>query len=1162
MWLASFVVLVFPLAVRAASSAAPTTLVDTFVGTSGTPKGGPIDTFPGADVPFGMIQWSPDTPSHSAGGGYEYTDRAITGFSLTHLSGPGCSVFGDFGILPTLGDIPHDPAGATQPFSHSAEESAPGWYAVSLGNPAIRAELTVTPRTGLGRFTFPSTTQANLLFNVSSNQAGVTDANVRVDGPDEISGSASSGFFCGMPDRYIVYFVARFDRPFRQYGTWKNAESSLGSASARGAGSGIWVSFDATARRQVRVKVALSFVSPSGALANLSAESSDWNVIAARNRATDRWSAMLRRITVAGGTTTQQRTFYSALYHTLLHPNLVSDVTGLYTGFDGRVHRVTPGHDEYANYSDWDIYRTEVPLLALLAPRETSDMMQSLVDAFDQEGWLPRWALVNGPTSVMGGDSVDPVIAGAYAFGARDFDARTALSAMLKGATSTNPPPAQGWYLERWELHDDYLRRGYVVNTHTTSVAPGPNGASETLEYALDDFSIARLAFELRDARTYDTFMKRSSNWATLFDAATGWIAPRDPDGAFTQTPLTENGENGFQEGNAAQYTWMVPQDLHALIAAMGGERIAVAKLDAFFSELDAGPDKPYAWLGNEPSLGAPWVYLTAGEPWRAQEIVRRALTTLYDDTPAGIPGNDDLGTMSAWYVWCAMGLYPQNPAVRNLDVGAPLFSSIRVQAPSGPTIDIEAPQAGTQTPFVSELRVNRRVRNDSWVALPPRGTLRLDLRLQATPDARWAASESAAPPSYASARPLFPPSTAARLEAGSPSVELRSGGRSAFEFDISNRSASESAGVTWRATLSGGLRLDLARGRATLAPNATQRVATRIAADQSLQDGYYEARIDATADNGALLERLRLSVRVTGNGAPIALAYAANRFGNDVTPIDLATGATAPAIDVGEEPRTAVLARDGKRLFVVDAGSNSIAVVDTALARQITTVRVGSTPIDVVLQPDGKKMWVANSDDGTIQSIDTVTLRASAPLHVGANPRALAVAPDGSTLYVSDNGSNGVTPVDLRSNSVGDEIAVGQRPAGLAITPDGKRLYVVDSASNDVMPIDLSGRSRALAPIPVGVQPMEIAISPNGRLAYVTNHANSTVTPVDLSNDAAGAPIEVGGAPYGIAFTRDGMRAVVVLTRDNACVTIDVASGRVGRPIALGSGPYGIGLP
>ncbi len=1161
MVLAGSLTFALPASARAAMPSAPTSLVDTFVGTSGTPAGGPIDTFPGADLPFGMVQWSPDTPSQNAGGGYEYSDHEITGFSLTHLSGPGCNVFGDFGILPTIGEIPDDPAAARQPFSHASEESAPGWYAVSLGSPAIRTELSVTGRTGIARFTFPPNAQANLLFNTASNQAGVTDARVRIDGPQEISGSASSGFFCGMPDRYTVYFVARFNRPFRQYGTWTGAQTSLGSEAAQSPASGAWVTFDAMHRSQIIVKVGLSFVGLAGARANLDAEGHGWDVTAVRNRATDLWNAMLGRIAISGGTSQERRTFYTALYHTLLHPNLIDDVTGLYTGFDGKIHRVRPGHHEYANYSDWDIYRTEVPLLALLAPGETSDMMQSLVDAAHQEGWLPRWALVNGPTSVMGGDSVDPVIAGAYAFGARDFDTRAALVAMIKGASTTAPPPAQGWYIERWELNDDYLRRGYVVNSHTTSVSPEPNGASETLEYALDDFSIAHFAYALRDTRTYLAFMRRSANWMTLFDGATGWIAPRDADGAFEQARITANGQSGFQEGNAAQYTWMVPQDLRDLIVAMGGPTVAIAKLDAFFAQLDAGEDKPYAWLGNEPSLGAPWVYLSAGEPWRAQEIVRQALTTLYGDTPQGLPGNDDLGTMSAWYVWCAMGLYPQNPAARYLDVGAPLFSSVTLRSPNGPTIAITAPQS-LEAPYIASVRVDGRASNNAWVSLPMRGRLRLDIAVGANSNEQWGSSLNSAPPSYAMTPLSFPPATAAVLNSAGADVRIAAGGTTALRFEISNRAGKSRADVTWHAALPDGFRADANRGRVTVDPGATETVVEHISADASLRAGYYDARIDAVAANGALLAHLIVSVRVSNGRQGPLLAYAENRFGNTITPIDLSSGATGPEIRVGEEPRDAVLSSDGTRLYVANLGGSSISVVDTIAQRAIATVKVGSSPNGIAITPDGKLLWVASADDNTIESIDTASLTVGTAIRVGSRPRAIAISPDGSALYVSNNGSNTVTPVDLRSRVARPPITVGARPAGLAITPDGKRLYVVGSAANDVVPVDLADTGLALPSIPVGVYPMGIAIAPDGRIAYVTNYANSTIARIDLQRGTAGTPIEVGGAPYGVAITSNGRTAIVVSHRDNAAVLIDVETGRVGRPIPLGNGPYTVAAP
>jgi predicted alpha-1,2-mannosidase len=1124
---------------------APTSLVDTFVGTSGTQVGGPIDTFPGADIPFGMMQWSPDTPSQNGGGGYEYTDGQITGFSLTHLSGPGCSVFGDFGILPLAGEVPADPTSAKARFSHASEESAPGWYAVSLGDPAVRAELSVTARTGIARFTFPATAQANIVVNASSNQAGVTASTLQSEGNSEISGSASSGFFCGMPNRYTIYFVAQFDRPFRHSNAWRS-----------GPAGAVVLNFDATQQRQVRMRVGISFVSLAGARANLAAEERDWDVIAVRDRATTVWDELLRRIAVSGGTTAQQRTFYTALYHTLLHPNIMDDADGAYTGYDGQVHHVEPGHHEYANYSDWDIYRTLVPLVALIAPAQTSDMMQSLVDAYKQEGWLPRWPVLGGPSSVMGGDSVDPVIAGAYAFGARGFETRTALAAMIKGATSLQPPPAQGWYYERWELNDDYLRRGYVVNTHTTSVAPIPNGASETLEYALDDFAIARLADAVHESAAAAQFMRRSSNWATLFDTATGWIAPRDADGAFMDTPLTENGQSGFQEGNAAQYTWMVPQDLRDLFAGMGGPQAAGRKLDAFFAQLNAGQDKPFAWLGNEPSLGVPWAYLSAGEAWKAQAVIHQALTTLYGDSPDGIPGNDDLGTMSAWYVWCAMGLYPQEPAVRYLDVGAPMFDTVRVASPDGTTIEIRAPHMANEY-YVRQLRVNGRPASRSWVALPYRGHIALDVGLGTSPNEEWADAPNVAPPSYAAARVTFPPSSAAELQAPTDIVSLRAGSSATMHFIAVNR-GSTPVNIRWVAIPPQGSLKPASTGVAFAPPGGETTIALEIRSSPTLSAGYYHVRVSAMAvANGAALQHLDLPVLVAGDSGTPPLAYAVNRFGNTITPVDLQTDATLPEIAVGEAPRAAVFDRGGNRLFVVDSGDNAVSVVDTKTARAAAKITVGGTPMGIAMTPDGSTLWVSNSDDGTVEAIDTATLRTGTVLHVGQHPRDVTIAPDGRTLYVSNNWSNSVTWIDLQSRHVIAEIPVGLRPAGLAVAPDGRRLFVVDSASNDVTPVDLSGaQPRPGPPIPVGIFPLAIAISPDGRLAYVANRANSTVTPLDLQTDTAKAPIEVGGAPASVLFSSDGSHAYVVLARDNAVVTVDVATQTVSSPVLLGNGP------
>ena len=1130
-----------------AATIAPASLVDPFIGTSGTQIGGPIDTFPGADMPFGMMQWSPDTPSQNAGGGYEYTDRAITGFSLTHLSGPGCSVFGDFAMLPVVGSKQLDPA-TQQPFTHAGEIAVPGYYAVTLGSPAIRAELAVTERTGLGVFTFPASAEAFMLVNPASNQAGVTDASIHIVGANEIEASASSGFFCGMPDRYTVYYVARFDRPFAESGTPNDGRGPHGYA---------WVRFDTTHDPTVRVQVAISFVDMQGARNNLAAEAKSWDIETVRNAALAAWQRMLARVEIDGGTRSEQRQFYTALYHTMLHPNLISDTDGRYRGFDGNVHRVPRGHGEYANYSDWDIYRTEIPLIALLAPDRASDIEQSLVDAYVQSGWLPRWPVVNQPSSVMGGDSVDPVIAGGYAFGARDFDVRTALLAMIKGASDTTSAPGYGWYLERPESAL-YQQRGYIPNLYTTSVSPVPNGASETLEYALDDASIAAFARAIGDRAAFERYLPRASNWATIFDTQTGWIAPRDADGAFEQTAIGESGQSGFQEGNAAQYTWMVPQDLPGLIRGMGGPAAAAAKLDTFFSQLNADQDKPYAWMGNEPSLGSPWAYLAAGEPWREQAVVRTVLTTLYDDSPEGIPGNDDLGTMSAWYVWSAIGLYPQFTALRQLDVGAPLFAHIVVHAPNGPTIDIDAPAASAITPYVAGLRVNGVVTQHTWLALPLYGHVHLAFDLASAPSRTWGAAANDAMPPFAPSAKAFPPSSAVRISVPQDSV-LLDPGSSNGTFSVGFRNTgNDAASITWTIPNEPGLTVTPAAGVLHLAPNSAQTVALTAATATS---GLYNVRITAVDDNGARVETAVADVRAAHDGEQLPLAWIANRFDDTVMPYDPRTGGLGTPIAVKDEPRDGVLSRDGRLYFIADRAAKTISVIDTVHDTVRTEIGVGNSPNGLAITPDGSTVWVANYDDGTIQPIDVRTLKAGNPLEVGTGPRYIAIAPDGSRLYVSLQGANAVEPVDPHGPSPLAPIPVGERPTGIALSPDGRILYAADNGGNDVSVVDLATK-RTIARVPAGVEPNYVAVDPRGKLAYVTNYAASTVTPIDLATNAAEPAVNVGGQPFDVEWLHDGSAAIVILHRDNALVRID-RSGRVSAPLFLGSGgAYTIALP
>jgi len=524
------------------------------------------------------------------------------------------------------------------------------------------------------------------------------------------------------------------------------------------------VTFDTTRDPTVLARVGVSFTSAAEAQANLDAELSGWDLKATEGQATTAWNDLLGRISIGGGTPDQQRVFYTALYHSLLHPDVFSDVDGSYRGFDGQVHRAS-GYTQYANFSEWDIYRSEVPLLALVTPTQTSDMMQSLVADAAQSGWLPKWPVANVDSAQINGDSADAVLAAAYAFGARGFDAPTALRDMNKGATV--PAPASILYPERQDLAE-YEARGFVHGSAVdrTSV-PYTVGGSETLEYAIDDFAISRLAAALGDEADATSFLQRAGNWHNLFNPATGYLAARNSAGAFSPGPAFQPssvsgiGQDGWEEGNAIQYTWSVPQDLHGLFTDMGGNAVAEARLDQFFTQLNAGRRQPYDWAGNEPSLGIPWEYDYAGAPWRTQEVVRRIAATLYYDGPGGEPGNDDLGAMSSWYVWAAIGLYPETPGTGDLVLGSPMFPTAVIAPPGRAPLVIDAPAASADRGFIAgaTLQLSSRCAAVGWTIpwLPAAvvqhgGTL--ELTMQSTPAPSWGAAPGDAPPSFGNTAP------------------------------------------------------------------------------------------------------------------------------------------------------------------------------------------------------------------------------------------------------------------------------------------------------------------------------------------------------------------------------------------------------------------------
>jgi predicted alpha-1,2-mannosidase len=757
---------------RAALVTDPASLVDPFIGTTKS-----ADDFPGADVPFGMVQWSPDTPSRPDGGGYEYRDSSITGFSLTHLSGPGCRGEGDIPVLPTVGAVKPS---AADSFSHSRESASAGYYKAGLSN-GVTAELTATTRTGMARFTFPSTAAANLIFKLDDSQGGDSATSFKVVSSTEVRGSATSGGFCGSATSYTVYFDMQFSQPFTTSGTYTPAGLRPGArhlslkqarngaqpgtaqpgaaerpdhpvyhgplpakrpaaAPALKGPDGAYLTFSTTTDHTLRAKAGISYVSAANAGANLAAENPAWNFDGTQAAARAAWNSLLGRVQIGGGSAARQQVFYTALYHALLHPNVFSDDNGQYRGVDGKVHTVDAGHSAfYTNFSGWDIYRTQAQLEALLDPAAASDAAQSMVDDDAQDGMLPKWAQDNGESYVMVGDPADPIIADYYAFGATNFATSRALADMVTEATkASNIRPG---------LH--YLTTpGYLPLNGSYGCCNYYGPVSTTLEYDTADFAISAFAGVLGDAGDQQRFASRAQDWRNVLDPASGFDQPRDANGTWAVGFAPAN-TSGFVEADSWIYTGMVPFDLAGLATAKGGNGAMAAYLGTVLRSYTGASG--YARFGNEPSIGLPWEYDYIGEPYQAQKTVRQIQDQIWTDTPGGLAsGNDDLGTMSAWYVWSALGMYPMTPGTPGLALGSPLFPQAAITLPSGATLTIDGNGATDSAPYVQSATWNGSPWNNAYApaaAITAGGTL--SYTLGTTPDTSWAAAPAQAPPSY-----------------------------------------------------------------------------------------------------------------------------------------------------------------------------------------------------------------------------------------------------------------------------------------------------------------------------------------------------------------------------------------------------------------------------
>ncbi|MBS2536321.1 GH92 family glycosyl hydrolase [Catenulispora sp. NF23] len=708
----------------------PASTVSTLLMTS---AGG--NDFPGADTPFGMVQWSPDSATdRTPGGGYDYTDTQTRGFSLTHMSGPGCNAMGDLPVLPLTGALPSgNPETVYEPLDHSSEVGQAGYYTVKTGTTPVQTELTTTAHTGMARFTFPATNQADLLMKLLDSENGTTGSSVQLVGNNEVVGTVDSGGFCTQPGPYTLHFDMVFDQPF-------TAASQIVTESGQPGPNSVFLQFDASVHQVVQAKVGISFVSAANASANLAAENPGFDFDATHAAAHNAWNALLGKVQIAGGTTAQQQLFYSTLYHVMLHPNTVTDVNGQYMGFDNAVHTAPPGHAQYDQFSGWDVYKGQTQLEAMLDPSVASDHAQSLVNDYTQGGLFPQWGFMNSYNWTMDGDPAVAAIANYYAFGGTDFDTSTALSDMVTEASTTNHVrPGNA-------LEDTY---GYLPSDLYTSAlgcCHVRDSASSLIEYDNADFALSRFAKSMGDRSDATKFTAQANNWKNIFNPANNLLNPRESNGTFD--PITPDTTTGFTEATAAQNRFDVGFDQPALAALYGGNSVINADLDYYFpTAANAKPDQ--ASLSNEVDLGTPWFYDWTGEPSHTQSVVNRIENLLYQDSPGGFPNNDDLGAESAQYVWGALGMYPVTPGSADLAFNSPLFTQIAIHLDSGNTVAINAPAASASNYYVQSLTVNGTASTHTWLpAATWKSGVMLNFTLGSTPST-WGTGAGDAPPSY-----------------------------------------------------------------------------------------------------------------------------------------------------------------------------------------------------------------------------------------------------------------------------------------------------------------------------------------------------------------------------------------------------------------------------
>jgi predicted alpha-1,2-mannosidase len=684
-----------------------TNFVNPFIGTDGHGH-----TYPGASLPHGMVQLSPDggTTGWDWCSGYHYTDSSIMGFSHTHLSGTGGADYGDILFMPTTGKLQTEPGTKENPdsgyrsrFSHKNEVAKPGYYSVVLDDYKIKAELTVTRRAGFHKYIFPKTTKANIIVDLFHGIGDITkDAEIIIVDNNIIEGYRRSS---GWATNHCVYFHAEFSKPFKSFGVVENKNIALGKSFAQGKDVKAFVQYKTTSGEIVYVKVGISHTSLEGARNNVKTEISDWNFERIKKQSNDEWEKSLSSISIESAINKNKAVFYTALYHTLLHPNTLSDADGSYIGMDNKIHTVKNG-DMFTVFSLWDTFRAEHPLFTIIEKEKAGEMVQSLVSKYEEQGMLPVWELASNEIGTMIGNHAIPVIADAYFKGIRNFDVTKAYVAMKKAA------------MQNHLGLEYYNTMGYISSDLENE------SVSKTLEYAYDDWCIAAMAKDLGNIDDYNFFIERAKFYTNVFDPSTSLMRPKINGKWFEPfDPYSVSGN--YTEANAWQYSFFVPHDISGLKILMGGDEKFISKLDELFT-MDAkltgryqpdisGTIGQYAH-GNEPSHHMAYLYNYAGAPTKTQQKIHQILSTLYTEKPDGLCGNEDCGQMSAWYVLSSIGFYPVCPGDNKYVIGSPLFEKATIHIDKNKDFTVIAKNISDNNFYIQSATLNGKEYQLSYI--------------------------------------------------------------------------------------------------------------------------------------------------------------------------------------------------------------------------------------------------------------------------------------------------------------------------------------------------------------------------------------------------------------------------------------------------------------